>query len=114
MTVSTIQYALMAGASYFDTRAELNRIPTPQGWLLDNHKTEDSGFEAVSFIPEGTVLGTSTTPGTANEIVISFADTDSTDIIGDQITNVALALGNPSSQQAQTPTIWICWWIWWT
>ena len=31
---TTIQYALLAGASYHDTRADLNRFPIPNGWSI--------------------------------------------------------------------------------
>jgi hypothetical protein len=59
---SAIEYALMAGVSYIDTRYPINRFPTPQNWVSFNHQSRDSGFEAVSFV-KGT------------EIVISFAGT---------------------------------------
>lgn len=36
MTVSNLDYALMAGAAYYSTRDINNRIPYPDGWdLLD-------------------------------------------------------------------------------
>lgn len=44
-----IEYALMAGAAYIDTRALINQLPVPQGWTMSNHKSGDSGFEAVTF-----------------------------------------------------------------
>lgn len=61
MTTS-IEYALMAGASYIDTRRLVNQFPAPEGWAMSNHKSKDSGFEAVTF-----------TKG--SEIVISYAGT---------------------------------------
>jgi hypothetical protein len=30
---STTEYALMAGASYISTRAPINRVPAPSGWV---------------------------------------------------------------------------------
>ena len=80
-----IEYALMAGASYFDTRRPANRFPTPLNWLSFNHQAGDSGFEAISF-----------TNGT--EIVISYAGTYPTDIFGDQATNIGLGTGLGSAQ----------------
>ncbi len=38
---TTIEYALLAGASYYDNRPELNRLPLPQNWSY------------VSRIPQG-------------------------------------------------------------
>ena len=29
---TAIEYALMAGASYISTRADINKFPIPQGW----------------------------------------------------------------------------------
>lgn len=77
---TTVDYALMAGASYISTRAEINQFPTPSGWVGSKHDTPPggSGFEAVTFI-KGT------------EIVISFAGTDSP---GDLFADLALAAGN--------------------
>jgi len=62
---TAIEYALMAGASYITNRPEVNRIPTPLGWLeaVDERRTKPSGFEATYF-----------TNGT--DLVISFAGTD--------------------------------------
>ena len=81
---TTIEYALMAGASYVDTRALINRFPTPNGWVKSNHQTKDSGFEAVSF-----------TKG--NDIVISYAGTYPGQLT-DLVANAWLALGSGSSQ----------------
>ncbi|MDP1634177.1 MAG: hypothetical protein Q8L69_05800, partial [Gallionellaceae bacterium] len=68
---TTIEYALMAGASYISTRADINKFPVPQGWDVTKHANPDdgSGFEAISFIQSGTTLSTSTV------IVISYAGT---------------------------------------
>ncbi|MCR4304330.1 MAG: hypothetical protein NUV63_08945 [Gallionella sp.] len=70
MTTSLIDYALMAGASYISNRAEINRIPAPDVWLenIQMRITKDSGFEATYFV------------GVNNEIVISFAGTDFTQV----------------------------------
>lgn len=59
--------ALMAGASYFDTRASINRFPIPADWGKitnpDSHYSNPAtGFEAVSF-------------QRGDEIVISYAGT---------------------------------------
>jgi len=63
--VTTIEYALMAGASYRDTRPDVNKFPIPGGWNMVSRNPQDgsSGFEAAVF-QRGT------------EIVISFAGTD--------------------------------------
>ena len=61
---STLDYALMAGASYVDTRGLTNRFPVPENWVSFKHESGTSGFEAISFV-KGT------------EIVISFAGTGS-------------------------------------
>ena len=84
---TAIEYALMAGASYIDTRALVNRFPTPEGWVMGNHQSKDSGFEAVTF-----------TKGT--DVVISFAGTGPG--VADWIHgNIPLALGNLSDQLCQ-------------
>jgi hypothetical protein len=99
---STIEYALMAGASYYDTRAEINRFPVPDGWLEKAHVpnnpdypmfTATSGFEAVSF----------QNIANPNEIVISFAGTGPGSILSaDWVNgNIPLALGNMSDQLRQ-------------
>lgn len=68
---TTIEYALMAGASYISTRSLINRFPVPQGWAAFFPVPDPTtalafpvtdGFEAVSFV-------------NGNEIVISFAGT---------------------------------------
>jgi hypothetical protein len=67
-----IDNALMAGVAYRSTRDSRNRFPIPQGWLEIplSHVTRPSGFEAISF-------------QRGNEIVISYAGTDFTDLFGD-------------------------------
>jgi len=84
------EYALMAGASYISTRAEINQIPAPDGWLekIDKRKIQPSGFEATYF-----------TKGT--EVVISYAGTNPADIRGDVAADLALALGAISDQIRQ-------------
>lgn len=44
---TAIEYALIAGASYVDTRVLVNRFSTPEGWTMGNHQLKDSGFENV-------------------------------------------------------------------
>lgn len=58
-----IEYALMSGASYISTRAEINQFPVPDSWseIVAKRALEpSSGFEATYFI-------------NGSEIVISFA-----------------------------------------
>ncbi len=61
---TTLDYAILAGRSYFDTRAAMNRFPIPDGWAVDLRVPEDkkTGFEATIFKNSST-----------NEIVISYA-----------------------------------------
>lgn len=99
---TTVEYALMAGASYISTRADVNLFPIPQGWTkiidpTDSHANiPGSGFEAISFKNSLT-----------NEIVISFAGTGpglfSTFpyLTEDWQTNLALGTGNESQQLLQ-------------
>lgn len=57
--------ALMAGASYFSTRADKNRFPIPNGWFevpISHGNDSATGFEASTFT-------------NGMEIVISFAGT---------------------------------------
>lgn len=95
-TIATIDYALMAGASYISTRAGINQFPVPLSWTGIRHENpqDGSGFEAISFI-NGADLSHST------EIVISFAGTDPKDIIGDIAVDLALAAGTLSAQLKQ-------------
>ncbi len=86
---TTIEYALMAGASYIDTRDPINRFPTPQNWVNFNHQSLDSGFEAVSFV-NGT------------DIVISYAGTNPNSLLDpDNAANIGLATGLGSAQLTQ-------------
>lgn len=83
-----IEYALMAGAAYIDTRDPKNRLPSPQGWVQSNHKSESSGFEAITF-------------QNGNQIVISYTGTYVKDRSGDIATDLALAAGNICDQLRQ-------------
>ncbi len=90
MMTTQIEYALMAGASYISTRADVNQFPVPNGWLakLDKRQALPSGFEATYF-----TMGT--------EIVISYAGTYDKDLTGDWVANVGLANGGGSVQLLQ-------------
>lgn len=67
--LTTTDYALIAGASYFDTRAPINRFPSPMGWVLVSRIPEQrSGFEASAF-------GNGSDLVHSSEIVISYAGT---------------------------------------
>ena len=90
-----IDCAIMAGASYISTRAEINRFPVPSGWTKittpDSHyQDSDSGFEAVSF----------RNTSNPNEIVISYAGTYPGQT-GDLLADANLATGNNSEQLTQ-------------
>jgi len=94
MTISTLEYALMAGASYRSTRDDINRIPYPADWQpvsggLD-WKIGTDGFEARAFIK-------------GSEIVISYAGTYFDGLFGGDDVAADLALGNgiTSSQLLQ-------------
>lgn len=64
MTIPTqIEYALLAGASYFSNRLNINRFPLPQNWsYVSRIPPKSSGFEAAAFT-------------NGSELVISFAGT---------------------------------------
>lgn len=71
VTQFQIDCALMAGASYMSTRPDINKFPTPTGWVKvtnpDSYFIDPStGFEAISF----------QNIANPNNIVISFAGTD--------------------------------------
>ena len=93
--ITEIEYALMAGQAYRTTRAELNWIPAPQGWVpffpvpdpTNPGFQATSGFEAISF-------------QRGNEIVISFAGTDPSQP-GDLLADAALGMGIPNAQLYQ-------------
>ena len=89
---TTIQYALLAGASYHDTRVDLNRFPIPNGWNVVSLVPQDSssGFEASAYRNPLT-----------NEIVISYAGTNPSDLSGDIAANIGLATGVGSAQLLQ-------------
>src|SRR5690348_5730501 len=92
--VTTIEYALLAGASYRDTRADLNRFPIPSGWGVVSIVPEDNstGFEASAYRNI-----------TTNEIVISFAGTNPNEsLVGpDHMADYLLATGVGSVQLEQ-------------
>ena len=91
---TTIEYALMAGASYRDTRPDINKFPMPTGWNMVSRNPQDNvtGFEAVTF-------GNGIDLASSNTIVISFAGTAA---VNDWIHgNIPLAGGNLSDQLRQ-------------
>lgn len=95
--MTTVEYALMAGAAYISTRHPINRFPIPSGWIAARPESDSggSGFEVVSFVRSGTSLATS------SEIVISYAGTDPGDLAGDVAADLALAAGYLSNQLRQ-------------
>lgn len=86
--IDYVTYALMAGDAYISTRPAINQFPVPQGWTGFNHRSLDSGFEAVTF-----------TNGT--EIVISYAGTGPGITNPDWAANIGLATGFGSDQLLQ-------------
>jgi hypothetical protein len=86
MAVSTLDYALMAGYSYYSTRGDINRTPFPSGWLpFDepaglNRRIGTEGFEAASF-------------QRGNEIVIAFAGTYPKPLLGNPDIDADIDLG---------------------
>lgn len=48
---SIVEYALLAGAAYFDTRSAINRFPLPMDWSVFSRFPEDkvTGFEASAY-----------------------------------------------------------------
>lgn len=93
---TTVEYALMAGASYRDTRPDVNKFPIPSGWNMVSRNPQDgtSGFEAATF-GNGSAVANST------ENVISFAGNDPSDKWGDLAADLALAAGILSDQLRQ-------------
>ena len=89
---TTTEYALLAGASYYDTRPQVNRFPLPTDWIVISRVPQDgsTGFEASAFKNSLT-----------NEIVISYAGTDPGDITGDIAADTGLATGYGSAQLTQ-------------
>jgi Ca2+-binding RTX toxin-like protein len=82
---TVIEYALMAGAAYISSRADINKFPIPQGWVeqVELRKNDlGSGFEATEFRRD-------------SEIVISYAGTNGD---GDVPADVALGAGAWSEQ----------------
>jgi hypothetical protein len=100
--VTTLDYAIMAGRSYFDTRAAINRFPIPDGWTLDFRIPEDktTGFEGAVFRKSAT-----------NEIVISYSGTDPNNFsiftTPDGKTNVNLNSGRWAEQLLQAATYYL-------
>ena len=90
--VTTIEYALLAGASYHDTRADLNRFPIPKDWNLVSLVPQDNitGFEASTYRNSLT-----------SDIVISYAGTYDKDLMGDMVADFNLATGLGSAQLLQ-------------
>lgn len=91
----TIEYAMLAGASYYDTRAAVNRLPLPQNWSVVSRIPESatSGFEASAF-----------TNGT--DLVISYAGTGP-GLNADWIANFNLALGTWSDQLGEAAAYYL-------
>ena len=56
-----IDYALLAGASYYDTRTDINRFPVPQEWSVISRSPQNasSGFEASTYKKDNEVETTS-------------------------------------------------------
>ncbi len=95
---TAIEYALMAGASYRDTRPDINKFPIPTGWYMVSRNPQDNatGFEAATF-------GNGTTLATSTEIVISYAGTGPGSIFSADWVhgNIPLAGGTLSDQLRQ-------------
>ena len=88
---NTLELALLAGASYFSTRSDINRFPTPPTWnelIAFRDKDDSTGFEARAF-----QYGT--------EIIISYAGTYDKDYFGDYLANAGLVAGTGSAQLLQ-------------
>jgi len=92
-----IEYALLTGDSYYDTRADINRFPVPQNWSVISRVPQDgsTGFEASTYKNLLT-----------NEIVISYAGTNPNGALfglldWDNAANVGLATGEGSAQLLQ-------------
>jgi Ca2+-binding RTX toxin-like protein len=91
--VTELEYALMAGRAYQSTRPEANLFPalSGYGWSepLDKRQSDqETGFESGYF-------------QRGNEIVISYAGTDPSDLSGDMAANIGLATGVGSAQLTQ-------------
>lgn len=87
---TTTEYALLAGASYYNTRNEINRFPIPANWSYLSRVEQDpaTGFEASAF-QSGT------------QIVISYAGTYSKSGADIQAgINLGLGLGSAQLYQA--------------
>ena len=87
---TTIEYALLAGAAYRDTRADINHFPIPSDWRRVSLVPQDNttGFEASAY--ENALT---------NEIVISYAGTNPNSLLDpDNPANIGLATGLGSAQ----------------
>jgi len=91
---TSVQYALMAGASYISTRPDVNQFPVPEGWNITKKEALPSGFEAATFINGGSIA-------TSTEIVISYAGTGPGLTNSDWGANTGLATGYGSDQLLQ-------------
>ena len=90
---TTIDYALLSGAAYYDTRSPINRFPLPQNWGVFSRIPADAmtGFEASAYRNALT-----------NEIVISYAGTNPNSVLDpDNAANAGLATGFGSQQLLQ-------------
>src|SRR6476659_4009285 len=92
---TNLECVLMAGRAYQTTRDTINWFSAPGGWSEFFHVPDNSaftpsssGFEAVSFRSGN---------GTGNEIVISYAGTDSLFSV-DNFANFGLATGFGAAQ----------------
>jgi hypothetical protein len=99
---TTIEYALLAGSSYYDTRKATNRFPVPKDWSLYSRIPENSttGFEASAYKNSLT-----------NEIVISYAGTydDGRSVLTnpDKQADLALGMGLWSDQLGQAAAYYL-------
>jgi Ca2+-binding RTX toxin-like protein len=95
MPISLIEYALMAGHAYFQTRDANNLLPVPateQGsWNQFFPQSLSSGFQAVSYLR-------------GNEIVIAYGGTDEA---VDWLANAGLASGGGSNQLRQAAAYYL-------
>lgn len=89
------EYALLAGASYYDSRAEINRFPLPTGWTVYSRipASSTTGFEATAF-------------QNGSEIVISYAGTDF-GLNPDLLTDAELVLGLWSAQLGEAAAYYL-------
>lgn len=94
---TTIDYALMAGASYISNRPDKNQFPAPSGWneRIDKRRVFPSDFEATYFV-------------NGSNIVISYAGTDfSLPLTDFTAANIPLAAGFMSDQLKQAAVYYL-------